>query len=240
MAYSAVPLVATGDLWTAANQNTYLRDNMSSIWVGTTAGDVDYYTGAAAKSRLAIGTGGQVQTVNDGATAPEWAGGLKLIEEILLGAPAASFDFTAIPQYFTHLKIMYQARGDRAAASDNVYMTFNNDGGANYDYEVNEAGTALTTEVFAAAFIRCGNCVAGTGTANIANQGVIFINNYSGAVFNKTCNIHSALKDNNVANIATFDNVGFWRNTAAITRVTIYTFVGDFDTGSIASLYGIG
>ena len=29
MAYSAVPLVATGDLWTAANHNTYLRDNMS-------------------------------------------------------------------------------------------------------------------------------------------------------------------------------------------------------------------
>ena len=30
MAYSAVPLVATGDLWTAASQNTYLRDNFAA------------------------------------------------------------------------------------------------------------------------------------------------------------------------------------------------------------------
>jgi len=29
MAYSAVPSVSTGDLWTAANHNTYLRDNLS-------------------------------------------------------------------------------------------------------------------------------------------------------------------------------------------------------------------
>ena len=40
---------------------------------GTTAGDVDYYTSGTAKARLAIGTAGQVLTVNSGATAPEWA-----------------------------------------------------------------------------------------------------------------------------------------------------------------------
>jgi len=40
---------------------------------GTTAGDVDYYTTSTAKARLAIGTAGQVLTVNSGATAPQWA-----------------------------------------------------------------------------------------------------------------------------------------------------------------------
>ena len=74
MAYSVVPLVATGDLWTAANQNTYVRDNMSAIWVGTTAGDTDYYTGAANKSRLAVGTAGQIKRVNAAANAPMWGG----------------------------------------------------------------------------------------------------------------------------------------------------------------------
>ena len=39
---------------------------------GTTAGDVDYYTSSTAKARIAIGTAGQVLTVNSGATAPEW------------------------------------------------------------------------------------------------------------------------------------------------------------------------
>jgi hypothetical protein len=40
---------------------------------GTTAGDVDYYTAATTKARIAIGTAGQVLTVNSGATAPQWA-----------------------------------------------------------------------------------------------------------------------------------------------------------------------
>lgn len=39
----------------------------------TTAGDIEYASGARAHSRLAIGTAGQVLTVNSGATAPQWA-----------------------------------------------------------------------------------------------------------------------------------------------------------------------
>ena len=74
MAYSVVPLVATGDLWTAANHNTYVRDNMTAIFVGTTAGDTDYYTGAANKSRLAVGSAGQIKRVNAAANAPMWGG----------------------------------------------------------------------------------------------------------------------------------------------------------------------
>ena len=38
----------------------------------TTAGDIEYASGARAHSRLAIGTAGQVLKVNSGATAPEW------------------------------------------------------------------------------------------------------------------------------------------------------------------------
>ena len=87
MAYSVVPLVATGDLWTAANHNTYLRDNMAAIWVGTTAGDTDYYTGAANKSRLALGTAGQIKRVNAAVNAPMWGG-------IIYGSIYATSDTT--------------------------------------------------------------------------------------------------------------------------------------------------
>lgn len=72
MAYNITPNVATGDLWTAANQNTYLKGNMAAIWVGVAAGDTDYYTSGVAKARLVIGAAGQLQKVNAGATAPEW------------------------------------------------------------------------------------------------------------------------------------------------------------------------
>lgn len=44
MAYSLVPLVTTGDLWTAANHNTYVRDNFAVTAPGvvTDAGDMVY------------------------------------------------------------------------------------------------------------------------------------------------------------------------------------------------------
>ena len=72
MARNAIPAYVTNQTITAAHGNTYWRDNEAAHWVGTTAGDVDYYTGAANKSRLAIGAAGQFQKVNAGAIAPEW------------------------------------------------------------------------------------------------------------------------------------------------------------------------
>lgn len=71
MAFGTVPLVATSDSWTASQHNTYIRDNMAAIWVGTTAGDTDYYTSATTKSRLAIGTANQL--LQSTGSAPAWA-----------------------------------------------------------------------------------------------------------------------------------------------------------------------
>lgn len=73
MAYSAHPTVVTGQTWSAANQNQYVKGNFDALWPFTTAGDLAYATGATALNRLAIGTARQVLRVNSGATAPEWA-----------------------------------------------------------------------------------------------------------------------------------------------------------------------
>lgn len=70
MAYNAVPTVATSDSWTASQHNTYIKDNFAAVWVGTTAGDLDYYTSATAKARLAIGAAGRVLVSNG--SAPTW------------------------------------------------------------------------------------------------------------------------------------------------------------------------
>ncbi len=49
-------------------------DRIKALNPETTAGDISYRASTAnAKSRLAIGTAGQVLRVNSGATAPEWA-----------------------------------------------------------------------------------------------------------------------------------------------------------------------
>ena len=40
MAYSTVPYVNNGDSWSASQHNTYIRDNFSSLWPFTAAGDL--------------------------------------------------------------------------------------------------------------------------------------------------------------------------------------------------------
>lgn len=64
MGYSPVPLVTTGDLWTASNNNTYVRDNFNQTAanVCTSAGDVPYALTANTVTRLGASNGGVMQT----------------------------------------------------------------------------------------------------------------------------------------------------------------------------------
>lgn len=67
-----------GATYTAAQYNTYVRDNFTAIWVGTTAGDMEYYTSATAKTRLAIGTAGQI--LMSTGSALSWQSGTRWIQ----------------------------------------------------------------------------------------------------------------------------------------------------------------
>lgn len=70
MAYNAVPTVNTGDLWTAANHNTYIKDNFAAGVpdIFTTKGDLAVASGADAAARLAVGSNGQFVRANSAAT----------------------------------------------------------------------------------------------------------------------------------------------------------------------------
>lgn len=71
MAFDNSYTAVTGATYQASDYNTSTKGNFTAIWVGTTAGDMDYYTSATAKSRLALVTGGLLY---GGATAPVWLG----------------------------------------------------------------------------------------------------------------------------------------------------------------------
>lgn len=72
MAFTTPVTWTVGHLVTAAELNQQLKDNLSAIWTGTTNGDIDYYTSSTTKSRLAIGTVGQILKVAGGV--PTWSG----------------------------------------------------------------------------------------------------------------------------------------------------------------------
>lgn len=76
MAYNAVPTVSNGDTWTAANWNTYVRDNFAAGIpdIFTARGDIALATGANAAARLAIGRDNQVLVPDTVSTGARWGG----------------------------------------------------------------------------------------------------------------------------------------------------------------------
>lgn len=67
---STVPTVANGDSWSAAQHNTYLRDNIEALWPYTTAGDMAYASAANQLARLAAGADGSYLESNG--ASPQW------------------------------------------------------------------------------------------------------------------------------------------------------------------------
>lgn len=82
MSYTAHPTVVTGQTWTAANQNTYVRDNLAALWVFTTAGDLIYATSSSVAARLAPPAGGGYYLGHTG-SAPQWVQFLRYITALL-------------------------------------------------------------------------------------------------------------------------------------------------------------
>jgi len=247
MARSAIPLYVTNQVITAAHGNTYWRDNEAAHWVGTTAGDVDYYTAATTKSRLAIGTAGETLVVNAGETAPEWGSGgaFQLIEEILAGGPVASLDFTAIPATYTHLKLICNIRGDNAAGSSTLQVTVNGDAGANYDWRdltTANAGTISSAAVLADNSWEVVQMTTATGTAShVGSADMLFID-YTNTTFRKSMLCHGFLKHAQAAANASMmfkTTGGTWRSTAIIDQITLTLKAGNIIADSKASLYGI-
>lgn len=73
MAYNAVPTVTTGDLWTASNHNTYIRDNLAALFPYLAAGDLATAANANSLQRIAAGAVGTIFSIN-GSNMPAWAG----------------------------------------------------------------------------------------------------------------------------------------------------------------------
>lgn len=79
MAYTAVPIVATGDLWTASNHNTYIRDNFAAGVpdIFSAKGDLAAASAADTAGRLAVGTNGNILVADSAqALGMKWDGGV--------------------------------------------------------------------------------------------------------------------------------------------------------------------
>ena len=176
----------------------------------------------------------------------EGPGGWSLIEAIELSAIAANIDFQNIPANFNHLALLLSARGDRVEILDTVNITFNNDGGNNYDdliVQHNHANTLVTAEFLTATSLRSFIAIpAANAPASTFAQAVIYIVDYLSISMHKTIQVEQTLKIVNASgNIYGRKAVGYWRSTSAINRITFTIDTGgqNFIADSIVSLYGI-
>jgi hypothetical protein len=153
---------------------------------------------------------------------------------------AASYDFTSIPQVWTHLLVVAFVLDGAGGSLDALNIRFNNDTAANYYYQRlrGEASTASASETLAATSAVIGNvpAVSTAGFSSIA----LWIPNYA-AVQKHTYTSQSFGNYGISSGNLRLDYFGgYWNSAAAINRVTVFPGAGSFVDGSIATLYGMG
>lgn len=148
-------------------------------------------------------------------------------------APSAqsSYTFTTIPSTYTDLVVVYN--GTVTATGKDIRWQFNGDTGSNYSYtNINGNGSTATSGRLANSAYIASYATVGTS----ANPATILFNvmNYANTTTYKT-----ALMRASDAGAELNAYVGLWRNTAAITSITVFPNTDNFSTGSTFTLYGI-
>jgi hypothetical protein len=148
-----------------------------------------------------------------------------------LGSAASSITFSSIGSGYTDLRVVLVGT---VATAGGVAIRFNSDSGSNY------SRTVLFGDGSTAASARSSNQTQFViANINSANPSLITcdIFSYAGSTF-KTA-LGEGSDDRNGSGVVA-RGVGLWRNTAAITTITlIEANAANFSTGTTATLYGI-
>lgn len=153
-----------------------------------------------------------------------------------LGSAQANYTFSSISGTYTDLVLVVAGTTTTDGAS--LTVRFNSDSGTNYS-ETQLRGTgssAVSSRGSNLTYILLGYS-AGFSSSQGANA-VMQIQNYSNATTYKTA-LGRVNNANGAVGAGTEANVGLWRNTAAITSITVGVDAGNLATGMTLTLYGI-
>ena len=166
---------------------------------------------------------------------------LRVIAKTKLSGAAASVTFTladyTIPAGTRHLAVIVNARGDRATTNENMNVTFNGDGGANYNaQELNAEGAAAAAgRNTGATSLRAFTCAGASATANVFGGGMFIIPHYAGSANHKALLSIGGTAESFLSMLA-----GRWANAAAITSITVTTSSsGNYNANSIFLLCAV-
>ena len=218
-------------------------DRIKALNPETTAGDIAYRAATAnAKTRLGIGTAGQVLAVNSGATAPEWisiaTGGMTLINTGGTTLTGASVSVTSIPGTYNYL---YGVIRNFKPASDTQHfrMRFNNDTGANR--HLYQASLAAQSDVgLNQSFNDTALYISATADNSVATNLIIFeVYDYANTTTWKFTNSRAITVNSTTnTNVNYMTTVGIYNQTGAITELNFFPTSGNFTSGTLY-LYGV-
>jgi len=236
--------------WTTPDDTALVKDGASAIRTlgssvdtsvkalnpGTTAGDLDYYTAATTKARIAKGTAGQVFTMNSGATAPEWqtisAGGMTLISTTTLSG--ATTTISSIPATYNDLYLIIR---NYLPATDlaNIRIRLNADANANRHAAANN-DTANGVYSFNNDVVTLSQ-----SNDNATSQSLhyVYIPDYKNTTTWKMFTAFSCTTNGTTPTQYMYrSGYGFYNQTSAISSLEFNLSAGNFTSGSVL-LYGV-
>jgi hypothetical protein len=140
---------------------------------------------------------------------------------------------------FRHLYL--DIMGQLSAGAGNVRIGFNGDTGSNYDqsqwYQINGATGAANVQGVSTTQTD----IANLPTTTNSNPGAvrIFIPNYRNTNFNKICLSYGGQNPQAAASATNYLRQVTWRNTAAITSITLTNNMTNFVANTIVNVYGV-
>lgn len=198
---------------------------------------------ASGNQRLYLeSTGHTAKLVNSSGTVVSLGGAgawTHLAETIVTGSVAASIVLSSISGSYRHLHLRV-AGGTDTVAPELGLLQLNADTGANYNSVRNDnTGTAFDGAAAAAATSIALGYIADPST-NIATSIGLWINDYARTQWWKTVDWQGSGSYTNTA-VGTRIKVGagIWRNTAAVTSLTLSLATGNWAIGTVATLYGV-
>jgi hypothetical protein len=143
------------------------------------------------------------------------------------GSSTSTVTFSSITGTYTDLVVVVSGS---TGGNDTIGLRFNSDSGSNYSYTqvYGDGSTAGSTRGTNETFARIGP-MYNSQSITIAN-----VMNYANSTTNKT----AVARANNAGNQVNA-LVSLWRNTAAITTLSVNAIYGQFNSGTVITLYGI-
>jgi hypothetical protein len=157
------------------------------------------------------------------------------ISTTTLGTTSASVTFTSIPQTYTDLVLITNAK-QTAVSGANPKFRINSDSASNYSYTylmgdgTSASSSRLSSVLYGELSLRGGSLLS----TNFSNNSITHFMNYSNTTTFKTI-----LGRSNDAGVSTELGVNLWRSTSAITTIEVLITSNAFAIGSTFTLYGI-